>query len=202
MLHHDERTREVDFADDLGCTDRFLVRHAGCRLIEQDQLGFARQHRTDFNPLPLAMRELAHDVISTPGKMNLVQHFLHQCLGTHWRVAPTCRQPDVLPHGQSVEHVRDLCLDADAEARDFMRGRAGNGTAAKRYTTGRGRQLAGQHLEECALAGTVGSDQAAQLHLPEGEVDRVDGHHTAEAHGQALRAQQRNEICHHSASTG
>jgi len=42
-------------------------------------------------------------------------------------------------------------------------------------------KLTGQHLEECALAGAVGSDEATQLARPELEVDAGHGPHTTEA---------------------
>ena len=56
--------------------------------------------------------------------------------------------------------------------------------------SGGGQELAGQHLEEGALAGAVGADEAAQLALGQGEIDRVHRHDATEAHGQAAGLEQ------------
>ena len=52
-------------------------------------------------------------------------------------------------------------------------------------------ELAGQHLEEGALAGAVRADQTTQLALGEREVDVPDRMHAAEAHAQTAGLDQR-----------
>ena len=113
-----------------------------------------------------------------------------------WRRLATGGQPDVLADRQPVEDVWHLRLDADTHAGDLVRELTGDRLAAKRDRA-RGRdELAGQRLEEGALAGAVRADQAAQLHLLQGEGDVVISDHAAEAHGQMLGLEQRYEFRH------
>ena len=74
-----------------------------------------------------------------------------------------------------------LVLDADAQPGDLVRLGAADIPALEQDLAGGRPKLAGQHLEECALAGAIGSDEATQLATPELEVDAGDGPHTAEA---------------------
>src|SRR6516165_863326 len=58
-------------------------------------------------------------------------------------------------------------------------------------TPGRRSELAGEHLEERTLAGAVGTDDAAQLTLLDGEINVLVGDETAERFGQAPRREHR-----------
>ena len=100
-------------------------------------------------------------------------------------------KPEVLAYGQAVEDAWDLCLDADAAPRDFMRLGARDVLAAKQHRARRRLKLTRQHLEERALAGAVWADQAAQLALFESKVDVPHGLHAAEAHSEPVGLNQR-----------
>ena len=85
--------------------------------------------------------------------------------------APPCRRraSTFSRDRQAVEHAGHLGLDADAEAGDGVGGAAGDRRSPRNSTSPPvGLQLAGQALEEGALAGAVGADQAAQLALAAG----------------------------------
>ena len=72
-----------------------------------------------------------------------------------------------------------------------MRLEAGDVDAAKAHMAVRRPELAGQHLEERALAGAVRSDEAAQLALGDREIDLTHGLDAAEMHRQAARLDER-----------
>jgi hypothetical protein len=63
-------------------------------------------------------------------------------------------------------------------------------------------ELAGQHLEEGALAGAVRPDQAAQLALGKGEVDVADRLDAAEMHAEIAGLEQRRGHHPYSACCG
>ena len=101
------------------------------------------------------------------------------------------RRPHIVARREAVEHVGHLRLDADAQAGDGVRADAGDRRAAEQDLAAGRPQLAGQAFEEGAFARAVGPDHAAQLDLAQGEVDMVDGHDAAEAHGQAPCLEER-----------
>src|SRR3984885_2805643 len=84
---------------------------------------------------------------------------------------PRSGEPEILAHGQAVEHARHLGLDADAAPRNIVWVGACYILAAQQHRSGRWFELTGQHFEERALAGAVRTDQTAELPLTEGEVD-------------------------------
>src|SRR5204863_8015639 len=96
------------------------------------------------------------------------------------------REPQVLLDRQAVHHRRHLRLDPDAEAHDLVGAPAGHVLAADEDAAVAvvEANLPGQALEEGALAGTVGTDEAAQLAVGEREIDVVDRLDAAEAHRQ------------------
>ena len=101
------------------------------------------------------------------------------------------RRPHIVARRQAVEHVGHLGLDADAQAGDGVRADAGDRRAAEQDLAAGRPQLAGQALEEGALARAVRPDHAAQLDLLQGEVDMVDGDDAAEAHRQSPGLEER-----------
>src|SRR6476620_3697151 len=86
-----------------------------------------------------------------------------------------------MPHGELRIDAEALHLDGDAAARPLKRMVVGDVLPEVEDAPGIGSHPASEQLEECALAGAVGSDDAAQLAGGERQADAVDRVHAAEA---------------------
>src|SRR5262249_16925004 len=88
-------------------------------------------------------------------------------------------------------------FDADAEPDDLVRRPAGGLLAADQYpAAGIGASdLAGDGLEERALARPVRTDQATQFAFAQHEIDVIDREHAAKAHHQFLGLDDRLAHC-------
>src|SRR6185312_5799580 len=124
-----------------------------------------------------------------------LQHLLGHYPGLGLRMNAARREPDIFPHGETVEDARHLGLDADAEARDLVGVGAGNVLSPKQHAAVARRELAGEHLEERAFTGAVRPDQAPQLTLVEREIDVAHGTYAAEIHAEIDGLQKRRR--HH-----
>ena len=100
VLDDDQRLGAVDLAHQLGGLVDLLMRHAGGRLVEQDELGIGRQHEAEFDPLPLTMGELADQALGRAGQADPLQHLVDHALGCVAGMDAARRQPDVLAHAQ------------------------------------------------------------------------------------------------------
>src|SRR6266404_5081082 len=111
------------------------------------------------------MGELADQALGGIRQSYPLQHLIDGASGFLAGMNPARRQPDVLAHRKTIENARHL---------------------------GMGRlQLSGQHLEEGALAGAVGADQAAQLPFGQREIDVAHRANAAEMHAEILGLKQR-----------
>src|SRR5262249_52826000 len=97
----------------------------------------------------------------------------------------------MLAHGETVEEIRHLRLDADTAPRDGVRVIAGDVLAVKQDAPGCRLQLAREQLEQRALAGAVGADEAAQLPLGQAEVHTAHRLDAAELDRQPDRLEDR-----------
>src|SRR5258708_6224100 len=174
------------------------MRHAGGRLIEQNQFGIRRQHDAEFDPLPLTVGELADQALCDSVKADTLQHLVDHRVDALARMDAACREPDVFAHAQAIEHVRYLGLDADAHARDLVGVGVGDIIAAEQHLALARLQLPGEHLEERAFSGTVRTDQATQLTFGEREIDVAYRMDAAKAHAEIAGFEQRRG--HHPSS--
>ena len=101
------------------------------------------------------------------------------------------RDEKMLVDGKTVPYAWDLVLDADAEPRDPVRLLARDIAAVEQDATRRRRQLPADHLEERALAGAVGTDEAAQLAAAQPEIDAGHCLYPAEVLGETPGLEQR-----------
>src|SRR5260221_6131880 len=99
--------------------------------------------------------------------------------------------PEIVAYRETIEDARYLCLDADAQPRNFMCLERGNVDPAKRYRSVGRLDLACQEFEESALAGSIGADQTAQLSLCKREIDAPDRLYSAEMLDQSAGFDQR-----------
>ena len=102
------------------------------------------------------------------------------------------RDPQVLPDRQAIEELIDLIALGEPELADVGDAHPGD-IAPFEHDPARSRgNLAGQHLEESALACPVRPDDAAHFAVIDDEVDVAVGHQSAIALGQACRLQNRS----------
>src|SRR6202034_3262828 len=121
VLNHDERGRAVDLLDDGGGALGLLVGHSGGRLVEQDDLRFARQNDGELDQLTLAVSECADDAAREFANAYADEHFVDDAFDLQAGLAASgSRQTHVLAHVETAEHIGDLSLDADAQPGDFM----------------------------------------------------------------------------------
>src|SRR5439155_5785577 len=99
-------------------------------------------------------------------------------------------QHHVLDQREAAERAWDLEGAADAEVDDPMRRLAGDLASGEPDRAAGGRQRPGDYVEDGALAGAVGADQAQDLALVDLERHGVDGGEATEPLGQALDLQQ------------
>ena len=191
MLDHDQRVLAIDLADDLGGSETLFLGHAGGGFVEQDQIGAPAQHQRELHPLPLAVRELADRLVGETAKAQSLDLGVNGGIRFLPGGVTSGRDPEILPRGESIEHARNLGLDADAEPGDFMGLQLGDVDAAEQHGTASRFDLAGQELEESALARAVRSDQTTQLAFGERKVDVANRLDAAEMFAQGTRFDQR-----------
>ena len=92
---------------------------------------------------------------------------------------------------QAVINARHLGFDAHPGPGDPVRFGAGDVVSTEQHLATGGFELAAKHLEEGALAGPVGPDQAAQLAFAQGEINLVDSGDAAEALAEVARFENR-----------
>src|SRR6516165_324643 len=119
------------------------MRHAGGRLVEQDELWIGRPDEPQLDPLPLAMRELTDHAMSCMRQAEALQHLVDHAPGALARMEAAWRKMDVFAHAQAVEHAGHLSLDAYAEASNLMRMRPRNIMPPKPHLSATRLELAG-----------------------------------------------------------
>ena len=181
----------VDLADQFGGALHFVVGHAGGRLVEQDQIGLAA-------PAPWRSRPIGAGRARAGRRAGPRSRSSCSRASVSSTISRACAS-DLRARGAEKTFSRtDRPLNTfgtwvlmPTPSRAISCGLGAGDVLAAEQDRARGRrQLAGQHLEEGALAGAVRADQAAQLDLAQGEVDVADGVHAAEAHGDAVRLEQ------------
>ena len=161
VLHHDEGVGAVDLADELGGARHLVVRHAGGRLVEQDQLGVPGQHGAELDPLPQPVGQPADRSARQRREADPLEDLLGDRARPLGRVRAAGGQPEVLANREAVEEARDLGLDADASPRDGVGVMTGDVVPPEHDAPGRRLELPGEKLEQRALAGPVGPDETA-----------------------------------------
>ena len=110
---------------------RSSVGHPGGRLVEQDEIGLAAQNDAEFDPLTLAVRQLADQAVGKATEGETLDLVFDRAVRRPALVVARRGNPEIVAHGQAVEDARHLGLDADAEPRDFVRLQVGDVGAAK-----------------------------------------------------------------------
>src|SRR6516164_667549 len=159
-------------------------RHAGGRLVHQQQPWPVRERDRKLDALDVAVREHARRARRLLGHADAREQRVG--LGDELR---SCRPPpredaahvreqrelDVLAHGERRERLCDLERATDALAPDHLGLQPDQLDAAEAHRAGVGRELAADHVEARRLARAVRADQREHLAGGEVEADAVDG---------------------------
>ena len=128
MLDNHDRVLARQRQQELGRALDLVRRHAGNRLVHQEQLRVLHQQHADFEPLLLAVREDSSQCLALRRKADDVKDLVDSHLlrgrnaGTQRfqeRPGAGQRQFEVLEHRQLLEHGRFLKLPADSGCHDF-----------------------------------------------------------------------------------
>jgi hypothetical protein len=158
---------------------------AAGRLVEEQDFGIADQRHAEHEPLTQALRQIAPLLVAPVGEAEQFDQFSAalgaSATGDRMEFA---HQHDVLPDAQIGVGAGFLGDDADVLAGG---NRLGNDVAAADAGGAAGRRdVAGQHPNGRALAGTVRAEKPEDLATADGETDVIDGDALAVVAGQAI----------------
>src|SRR6202044_3525938 len=103
---------------------RFHIRHAGHRLIDQEELWILRQQHADLEPLLLAVRQAAGKAVAHRSEASGRQNFVDAVVFGRRLSPPQARpramialerQLEIVEYRMAVEHGRLLEFAANAE---------------------------------------------------------------------------------------
>src|SRR2546430_2070226 len=190
VLDHDDRGRLVEPPEEPDRLLHLFHRHAGRRLVEQDQGRLADAGHADLEPLLHAVGEPRGGMVGPLGQTDDLQHLGRPPPTAAIAEAEFRGDVQVLEHAQLHEDARHLELDAHPEPRNPERVPSRDVPAPEAHRPRVGAHAAAEDPEERRLAGTVGADQAAQLTRVDGQVE-VDRSQSAELLRQAAHLEDR-----------
>src|SRR4030095_5711067 len=140
--------------------ERFLRRHAGCRLVQQQKLRLQRQRHSDLEPLLLPVRKSSRKLAAVRRQIEKRQQpvFLDTTFGI--RKTPLQRNLDILTDRQLLEHARRPHLDAHATLHPRKGALFGDIDGVEQDCALGRRIKADDQLEQRALPCPVRTDQA------------------------------------------
>ena len=202
VLDHHHGVLAGQAVQELGGVLRFLVRHAGDGLVDQQHPRVLREQHADLEPLLLSVREQARAHLGVLFQPDRLEHALDPLffalleLGEQRRehaLLAGQRQLQILEHGVALKHRRPLELAADAALRDLVLAELRQILIVADDEHGAGVRLglAGDHVLQRGLAGAVRADDAAQLALVEHQRQVVERLEAVEADADVVDAEQR-----------
>ena len=212
MLHHQQCLALGDGADQFDRLRGLLARHAGGRFVEEDDLRPGGQGHADFQRALLGIGEIAGEIMGpgfepNPGQRlgRFLVHLPHP--GDRAKQAvpdPVAREDadaEVLEHAEAMEDVGDLERARQPCPVDAMGLETADAASFEHDFAGRGREHAGDQVEEGGFAGAVGTDDRMPLARPDIEVEALDDLDRAEGLGQSRQPQCRlfSDRGHHAA---
>src|SRR5258706_3682874 len=157
--------------DDFTGGKGFGWRHAGGRLIQQQQLRLQADRHADLKPLLLAMAEIAGQLRRNFRQIEKGQQAVGLGVERAAFEMVLKRDFEVVACAQRLEDPRHLELDADAAPDALERLQRGNVSSSVEDASAGRRMLAQDQAEQRALAGAVWSDQAMNLAILKRKID-------------------------------
>ena len=74
VFNHHDRGRGVERLEKLGCPYPFFLIHTGRRFVKQDKTGAASHHHADLDPLSLAVRQLAYQLVDERPELEFIDN--------------------------------------------------------------------------------------------------------------------------------
>ena len=184
--------------------------HAGRGLVEEQDLRLQAQRDRELDQalaavgqLPDAVPRVLRELQGLQQVHRLVDHVPPQAGGPkHGRGGADAlgdREVDVVQHREPAEQPIDLEGARDAELDPFGLGDARDVTSLEQHRARRGRDQAGQEIDERGLAGAVGTDQRVARAGLQAKVDVARGGERAEDATEAAGLEQGR--AHRSAAT-
>ncbi len=171
--------------------------HACRGLVEREQLRFRRERARDLEPALVAVGQMLGQAVGALGNADIVEQLVgalvdRRLLGARAGIARNCA-PDagvrthvaadhhVLERGQVAEEPDVLERARDPARRDVVGLQIRQWIAVERELAAVWPIDAGQHIEQRRLARAVGTDQAVDLAVVDGERDVGQRLHATEA---------------------
>src|SRR5438046_514955 len=183
------------------------LRHAGGRLVEQQQRGLGCERAGDLEPPLVAVGQVARDLVGAGAQPHAIEQLggalpqatldLLEATAPGQDVAQAERDAgvhadqNVLDRGHVAEEPDVLERPADAERGDLIGTETDERAALPRHGAGVGGVEAGEDVEQRRLAGAVGADDRGDPTV-EREIDAVDGGEAAEPLGHSARLEARH----------
>src|SRR3981189_1383144 len=161
----------IQCLDDLTGGKGFGWRHAGGRLIQQEQLWLQADRHADLKPLLLAMAEIAGRLRRDFRQIEKGQQPVGLGVERAAFEVVLKRDFEVLARAQGLEDAGHLKLDAHAASNPFERLQRGYVSPGVEDASAGRRVLAEDQAEQGALAGAVRPDQAMYLAVVERKID-------------------------------
>ena len=173
----------LDLAHEVDGEAHFGRGEAGQRLVEQQQLRLGGQRAGDFQAFAAGGAERAGAAVGQGIQAAEDEYIIGDAArGVAVAVAQKGADHDVFRNAHVLERDRDLEAASHAEAGVLFGRGAGDVVALEADGAGGGREVAGDAVEEGALAGAVGADEADDVALRHGQAGAVDGAEGAELH--------------------
>ena len=197
----DRHAVRVERVDEIAEPVHVGGRQRGCRLVQQQHAGLARDRLGDLDLLAGREREVAHQRVGVHVVHAETGEVLHDGALAPAPVDLACHQrlvgqQHVLGDGQIVDQGHFLKRRLDAE--HVGAGGSPDGHVVAEYVNAAGvlADQPGQNLDEGGLAGAVLADQRADLTLRNGEGDVVEGDGRVKPLGKAFDRDGGRRIVH------
>jgi hypothetical protein len=191
VLDPDDRHAELaaDPAQELGGLIHLVLVQTAQALVGEQELRLGGERLRQLELLERGRPEPVHGGRPIGWEPDQPECLLGRLEGLRPRVPALAEEPGehhVIQEREPAERARDLERAANAEIDDAIWRLPGDLAPLEPDRAGIGRERAGEHVEDRALAGAVGADQADDLALLDSERHAVDGGEAAEALGEAL----------------
>ena len=175
----------------------------GRGLVEAEQAGSHRDCPRHADELPLTLRQLSRhrvrdaDEVEQPecllGRLSGRDSSPDDLCGEGQERGPLRSHSQVLAHREVVEQLRALPRPREAAPGAGVRRQSGEIPSVE-LDHARVANEAGDRVDEGRLAGAVGTDQADELSLLDGEIDAFDCVHAAETDREAVRREDDRHV--------
>ena len=158
--------------------------HGG--LIQYQRRRIAAQRLADTDPLPIALRQVAHDAAADFRQAAQLQDIVDVSRNSPGPdLAQTAYKAQVIPHGHFIIQRRLFGQIADAPL--AVAGMGQHVHAVHQHLPGGGRIIAGEHIQCCGFAGAVLPQQPDDLSGRSGKGKLLHCRHRSEPFGHLLQ---------------